>query len=124
MHLIQVAQRAVDLDRAAAFYEMLLETPPAARYDPPGLLFFTIGSTRLLIEVNAPGAIVYLQVNDLRATIDRLRASNVTIESEPHVIFIHNDDTLGTEGMVEWHAFIRDSEGNLVGLVGLEPSVA
>lgn len=124
MHLIQVAQRAFDLDRAAAFYEMLLESPPAARYDPPGLLFFTIGDTRLLIETNAPSATLYLQVSDLRATVERLRAREVTIVSEPHVIFIHNDGTLGADGMVEWQAFIRDSEDNLVGLVGLEPSVA
>jgi methylmalonyl-CoA/ethylmalonyl-CoA epimerase len=34
------------------------------------------------------------------------------------VIFHHDDDTLGPAGSDEWHAFIRDTEGNLVGLVG------
>ena len=39
------------------------------------------------------------------------------MESEPHMIFRHEDDTLGPAGTDEWHAFVRDSEGNLVGLV-------
>ncbi|WP_432477790.1 VOC family protein [Nocardioides sp. GXQ0305] len=39
------------------------------------------------------------------------------VESDPHVIFAHDDDTLGPEGTEEWMAFVRDPEGNLVGLV-------
>ncbi|TWH30512.1 hypothetical protein [Isoptericola variabilis] len=39
------------------------------------------------------------------------------MESEPHVIFTHADDSLGPAGADEWQAFVRDSEGNLVGLV-------
>lgn len=124
MHVLQIAQHADDLDRAAAFYELLLETPPTGRFDPPGLLFFQIGNTRLLLEKNAASALIYLQVDDLDATIARLRAADVTIESEPHVIFTHEDDRLGPAGMTEWQAFIRDSEGNLVGLASLVPAVA
>ena len=44
----------------------------------------------------------------------------IAIESEPHVIFSHEDDALGPAGTDEWHAFIHDSEGNLVGLVSHE----
>lgn len=124
MELLQVAQHAEDLDRAAAFYELLLGTPPTGHFDPPGLLFFQVGQTRLLLEHNAASALLYLRVDDLDATIDRLRAAHVTIESEPHVIFTHEDDQLGPAGTTEWQAFIRDSEGNLVGLVGMEPTVA
>ena len=122
MHLLQVAQRATDLDRAAAFYELLLGTPPIGRFDPPGLLFFEVGNTRLLLEENAASALIYIQVDDLDATIARLRAAEVTIESEPHVIFTHEDDGLGPAGMTEWQAFIRDSEGNLVGLASMVPA--
>ena len=117
MDVFQIAQRATDLDRAAAFYTDLLGAPPTGRFDPPGLLFFQAGSTRLLLEANASSALIYLRVDDVCAKVEVLRASGVKIESEPHVIFSHADDSLGPAGTDEWHAFIRDSEGNLVGLI-------
>jgi methylmalonyl-CoA/ethylmalonyl-CoA epimerase len=117
MGLVQVAQRAQDLDRAAAFYADLLGAPPTARFDPPGLLFFDLDGVRLLLDVAAPSALLYLQVENLTVTVDRLRGRGVVVESEPHVIFRHEDDSLGPAGTEEWHAFVRDSEGNLVGLV-------
>ena len=91
--------------------------PPSATYDPPGLVFFDLAGTRLMLEVNAPAAMLYLAVDDVDATIERLRGDGVTIEHEPHVIFSHDDDTLGPAGTDEWQAFVRDSEGNLLGLV-------
>jgi methylmalonyl-CoA/ethylmalonyl-CoA epimerase len=36
------------------------------------------------------------------------------------VIFSHTDDSLGLAGTDEWQAFVRDSEGNLLGLVSQE----
>ncbi|MGO4105931.1 VOC family protein [Leifsonia sp. YAF41] len=121
MEILQVAQHADDLDRAAAFYEALLGGPPAARFDPPGLLFFNVGRSRLLLEKAAASALIYLQVDDVRATTDALRARGVEIVDAPHVIFSHTDDSLGPAGTDEWMAFIRDSEGNTVGLVSHEP---
>jgi methylmalonyl-CoA/ethylmalonyl-CoA epimerase len=117
MRLVQVAQRAEDLERATAFYTDLLGTPPSATYDPPGLVFFDLVGTRLMLETNAPSAVVYLSVSDIEGTVKRLRRDGVTIEGGPHVIFSHDDDNLGPAGTEEWQAFIRDSEGNLVGLV-------
>ena len=119
---MQVAQRAEDLGRASAFYADLLGAAPTATYDPPGLVFFDLDGVRLMLEVNTTAAMLYLSVPDIEATIDRLRANGVPIESEPHVIFGHADDTLGPAGTDEWQAFIRDSEGNLVGLVEHRPS--
>lgn len=119
--LAQVAQHAEDLDRAAAFYERLLGSPPLARFDPPGLLFFGLGDTRLLLEEGASSALLYLAVDDVPTRIEELRADGVVVEAEPHVIFSHTDDTLGPAGSDEWMAFIRDSEGNLVGLVSHAP---
>lgn len=118
MMLAQVAQHADDLDRAAAFYERLLGSPPLGRFDPPGLLFFGLGDgTRLLLEAGAPSALLYLHVSDVHTRVEQLRADGVLVESEPHVVFSHTDDALGPAGTDEWMAFIRDSEGNLVGLV-------
>ncbi len=121
MRLIQIAQRAEDLPRAAAFYADLLGAPPSATYDPPGLVFFDLGGVRLMLEVGAPSALHYLGVEDIDGTVARLRSAGVTVESEPHLIFGHEDDTLGPAGTDEWQAFVRDTEGNLVGLVEHRP---
>ena len=119
MRLVQVAQHAEDLERASAFYRQLLGSEPTGLFDPPGLVFFDLDGVRLLLDVNAPSALLYLRVDDVAATVERLRGQGVVVESEPHVIFRHEDDTLGPAGTDEWHAFVRDSEGNLVGLVQL-----
>jgi methylmalonyl-CoA/ethylmalonyl-CoA epimerase len=114
--LHQVAQHADDLDRAIAFYTRLIGEPPIATFDPPGLAFFRLGNTRLLIERGAPSALIYLRVDDVRETIERLRTDGVAIANEPHVIFTDDQGMFGPVGAEEWMAFITDSEGNLVGL--------
>jgi predicted enzyme related to lactoylglutathione lyase len=121
MTLVQIAQHADDLQRASSFYADLLGTLPVATFDPPGLVFFDLGGVRLLLEQGAPSALLYLRVDDIDATLERLRAAGVPVESEPHVIFGHDDDTLGPAGTDEWMAFVTDSEGNHVGLVEHRP---
>lgn len=121
MSLMQIAQRAADLERATAFYTDLLGQEPAATFDPPGLVFFDLDGVRLLLDEDAPSALVYFEVGDLEATVERLRSAGIEVDTEPHVIFSHADDTLGPAGTDEWMAFVRDSEGNLVGLVEQRP---
>ena len=58
---------------------------------------------------------------DIDAALARLRTAGTPVETEPHVIFGHDDDTLGPAGTDEWMAFVRDTEGNLVGLVEQRP---
>jgi methylmalonyl-CoA/ethylmalonyl-CoA epimerase len=84
----------IDLPRARAFYERLLQTPPAGIFDPPGLLFFRAGSIRLLLEQGATSALIYFKVDDVRATLESLRADGVEIVAEPELIFSHTDDSL------------------------------
>lgn len=122
MAIAQVAQRVVDLDRASAFYERLLGVEPAARFVPPGLVFFNLDGVRLLLDDKAPSALIYFQVEDVEATIERLRGEGVAIVSEPHVIFQHTDDRIGPAGNDEVMAFFTDSEGNTVGLVSHRPT--
>jgi catechol 2,3-dioxygenase-like lactoylglutathione lyase family enzyme len=121
MQLVQIAQRAEDLARATAFYADLLGEQVLATYDPPGLAFFDLDGTRLLLDVGAPSALIYLRVDDIDATVERLRANGVPVESEPHIIFTHEDGALGPAMTDEWMAFVKDSEGNLVGLVEQRP---
>ena len=80
-------------------------------------MFFDLDGVRLMLEGGTGSAMHYYDVADIDATVDRLRAAGVEIVSEPHVIFSHADDTLGPAGTDEWQAAVRDSEGNLVGLV-------
>ncbi|MFE4195078.1 VOC family protein [Paenarthrobacter sp. NPDC056912] len=117
MHLIQVAQHAEDLERAAAFYTSLLGADPKALFDPPGLLFFDVGAVRLLLDRGAPTSLLYFEVADLHGTVATLRERGVRILADPHMIFAHTDDLLGPAESEEWMAFIEDSEGNTVGLV-------
>src|SRR6476619_3167013 len=124
MRLVQVAQHAEDLDRAARFYSRLVGAGPTARFDPPGLLFFDLDGVRLLLDAAAPSALVYLNVPDVRGLVEELRADGVDVVGEPHVIFQHEDDALGPAGTDEWMAFVTDSEGNTVGLVSHHPSPA
>lgn len=119
--LVQVALRASDLDRAAAFYGDLLGAQPTARFEPPGLLFFDLAGTRLLLDGNAPSSMLYLEVDDVRRMVEEVRG-RAEVVSEPHAIFTHDDDTLGPAGTTEWQAFVNDSEGNLLGLVSFEPT--
>jgi methylmalonyl-CoA/ethylmalonyl-CoA epimerase len=121
MQLVQIAQHAEDLDRATGFYRDLLGSDPTATYDPPGLVFFNLDGVRLLLDRGAPSALLYLAVEDIEGTVSRLRAAGVSVEGEPRVIFTHEDDTLGPAGTDEWMGFVRDSEGNLVGLVERRP---
>ena len=121
MAMIQVAQRAEDLARATRWYADLLGAEPVATFDPPGLVFFDVDGLRLLLDQGAPSALHYLGVDDIAATVGRLRGRGVAVESEPSVIFTHEDDTLGPAGTDEWMAFVRDSEDNLVGLVERRP---
>jgi catechol 2,3-dioxygenase-like lactoylglutathione lyase family enzyme len=116
--LVQIAQHADDLERATAFYTDLLGSGPTATFDPPGLAFFDLAGVRLMLSAGSAPATIYLRVDDIDATVDRLRER---VESEPHVIFGHDDDALGPAGTDEWQAFVRDSEGNLVGLVEQRP---
>jgi predicted enzyme related to lactoylglutathione lyase len=121
MKLQQIAQHADDLDRAADFYTALLETTPTATFDPPGLLFFDLDGVRLLLDRNAPSSLVYLRVENVHEALERLEGLADLI-SEPHVIFHHDDDALGPAGHDEWQAFIKDSEGNTVGLIAFQRS--
>ena len=116
MKLHQIAQHADDLDRAVAFYTGILGGDVIARYDPPGLAFLRLGQARLLLEKGASSALIYLRVDDVRHSTSQLREAGVTIHSEPHRIHVDDEGIFGEPGFEEWMTFIRDSEGNLVGL--------
>ncbi len=114
--LTQVAQHADDLDRATAFYRDVLGLRHIATYRPPELAFFDLDGVRLLIEKGAPSAVLYLATDDLEADVARLRAHDVAIVQEPHLVFT-DDGTFGTRDKEIRMAAFRDSEGNLLCLM-------
>jgi methylmalonyl-CoA/ethylmalonyl-CoA epimerase len=122
--LRQVAQHVEDMDRAVAFYRDVLGLDLIARFDPPGLAFFDLGPTRLLLEAGAPSSILYLAVDDVAAATESLRRAGVAIESEPHVIYDDDEGRFGPAGEAEEMSFFRDSEGNLSALAGRKRSDA
>jgi len=119
--LHQVALHAEDLDRATTFYRDVVGLRLVARFDPPGLAFFELGSVRLLLEQGAPNSLLYLLVDDIDAEQARLAAAGVTFGSSPHLVHHDADGTFGAAGVGEWMTFFHDSEGNVVALVERRP---
>ena len=114
--LHQVAQKAGDLGRSIEFYRDVLGLELIASFEPPGLAFFRLGDTRLMLEGSAPSATLYLRVDDIEATFDELRGRGVAFEDEPHVIFRDDEGRFGAAGQEEWMTFFRDPDGNLLAL--------
>jgi predicted enzyme related to lactoylglutathione lyase len=78
---------------------------------------------RLLVERAPEGtgaSVLYLTVDDIRATRAALEERGVRFEDEPSVIFRDQDGTFGEAGIDEWMTFFRDSEGNLLALSSRE----
>jgi methylmalonyl-CoA/ethylmalonyl-CoA epimerase len=115
--LSQIGQIAVgvrDLDRAVGFYQTTLGMKLLFRV--PNLAFFDCDGVRLMltvpekIEFDHPASVIYYKVADLPAAHAALVARDVKFDASPHVIAKMPDHDL-------WMAFLRDSEGNLLGLM-------
>jgi methylmalonyl-CoA/ethylmalonyl-CoA epimerase len=91
-----------------------------AQYDPPGLAFFRLGPTRLLLEHSATAraseAVLYFEVPDIDAAYASLTANGVKFDSAPHLIFRDEKGTFGVAGGEEWMAFFKDPDGNVLAL--------
>jgi len=118
----QIAQHADDLERAVRFYRDVLGLRFLASFDPPGLAFFDVDGGRLLLEKAAPSALVYLAVDDLVASVDRIRVGGAEVVGEPALVHRDVEGTFGPAGGEEWMAFLRDSEGNTLALVERRPA--
>jgi methylmalonyl-CoA/ethylmalonyl-CoA epimerase len=117
VHLSEIGQIAInvhDLDRAADFYQQTLGMNLLFRL--PKMAFFDCGGVRLMLappekpEFDHPASLIYYKVADLPAVHAALAAREVVFESAPHFVAKLPDHDL-------WMAFLRDSEGNLIGLL-------
>ena len=123
MKFRQVAQRIENLDRAVAFYNRILGFEPIAVFNPPGFAFYDMDGVRLFLDVNAPAALIYLEVEDVTAKVEELRADGIKVLNEPHVVFPDEGGLFDVPGD-EWLAFVEDSEGNQLGLMSRKPSAS
>jgi methylmalonyl-CoA/ethylmalonyl-CoA epimerase len=111
----QIAVPVQDLDRAVTFYAEVLGLPLLFR-SPPGLAFFDCGGVRLMLsrpegqDAGSSASVVYYVVADLPAAHAALLARGANLVQPPHLIARLPDHDL-------WMAFLRDSEGNLLGLM-------
>ncbi|HYN81370.1 MAG TPA: VOC family protein [Gemmatimonadaceae bacterium] len=110
----QIAINVQDLQRAVGFYRDKLGLK--LLYEFPGLAFFDCGGVRLMMsraekaEFDHPASIIYYKVSDIQDASRALVAAGVPLEHEPTIIAKMPDHDL-------WMSFVRDSEGNVVGLM-------
>lgn len=117
LRIKQIAQRAIDIERAKQFYIDHFGAVEIATFDPPGLAFLDVSGLRLLLSTQSSPSTFYLDVPDVHDTVATLRSQGVEITTEPHVIFHDATGQFGSPGDDEWMAFFRDSEGNDVGSI-------
>ena len=112
----QIAVFARDLDEAISFYRDTLGATYLTKFDPPGLVFFDFGGTRVLLEKTGPKASVYFRVDDIHAAHQELSEKGVKFIAEPHMIFRDDSGMFGTAGEEEWMAFFSDPSDNILAL--------
>ena len=110
----QIAINCHDLKRATEFYRDKLGL--RLLYEFPGLAFFDCGGVRLMLskpekaEFDHPASIIYYKVADIHQATRAISDQGVALEHEPSIIARMPDHDL-------WMSFVRDTEGNLVGLM-------
>ncbi|RDI97642.1 glyoxalase [Dyella solisilvae] len=111
----QIAITVSDVDAALSFYRDILGLPFLFR-PAPNLAFLDSGGVRLMLSTpqgaGAVGAnsILYFKVADIEKTFTSLLDRGAVGEREPQATAELSDHTL-------WLAFLRDPDGNLVGLM-------
>ena len=112
----QIALNAHDIDRAVAFYRDKLGMKHLFSV-PPNLAFFDCDGIRLMLslppkpEFDHPGSIIYFNVVDIHEAHATLSDRGVNFEEAPSFVA-----DMGTYDL--WLAAFRDSENNLLALMG------
>jgi len=115
----QIAIAISDLEESVNFYEKILKLEKL--FDvPPNLAFFNCGGVRLMLttlqgaEEDHKTSVIYYRISEIEAIFEELQSLQVNIERAP-----------GMAAKMEYHelwiGFIRDPDGNLVGLMEDKP---
>jgi methylmalonyl-CoA/ethylmalonyl-CoA epimerase len=114
----QIALPVRDLDRAVAFYRDVLGL--AFLFRVPNLAFFDCAGVRLMLsppetaELERHSSIIYFGVDDIHAAHQTLRDRGAQFDDQPHIVA--NMETYNL-----WMAFLRDPDGNLLGIMSEAP---
>lgn len=118
--LRQIAFSTTDLQRFVAFYRDVLGLELIAEFSPPGLAFFRLGGTRLLVEQGSErpsaSAVLYFEVDAIEAAQAELERRGVRFTSRPHLIHRDESGSFGAPGGEEWMTFFEDVDGNVLAL--------
>jgi methylmalonyl-CoA/ethylmalonyl-CoA epimerase len=112
-HLGQIALTVKDLARARAFYRDVLGM--TFLFDAGTMAFFQCGAVRLMIGIAEQdaaigGTILYFQVTHITEVCTELTRRGVQFVQPAHEVAKMPDHVL-------WMAFLKDSEGNTLGLM-------
>ena len=118
--IMQILVPVGDLDRAVAFYADVLGLPMLFRF--PGNAFFDAHGVRLYLatptEAGFDGvATIYFRVDDVTGTLALLESRGAPVHERPEIVF-------GTEDYDLWLAFVKDLDGNNIGLMREAPKGA
>jgi predicted enzyme related to lactoylglutathione lyase len=115
----QIAINVKDIDRAVAFYRDKLGMKHLFSA-PPNLAFFDCDGIRLMLspppkpEFDHPSSIIYFKVDDIQQAHATLADRGVEFAEKPTFVA-----DMGTYDL--WLASFRDSENNLLALMGHVP---
>jgi len=113
--LAQVAMTVSNVDQILPFYQDILGLPLLFR-SGSNLAFFSMGPVRLMLTTpqgaGAPGqnSILYFRVHDLEYTHHAMVQQGAFNQRGPQLAARMPDHEL-------WMAFVRDPDGNLIGLI-------
>jgi catechol 2,3-dioxygenase-like lactoylglutathione lyase family enzyme len=118
--LRQIGLPSGNLSKSVQFYRDTLGLEFIAQFDSPGLAFFRLGETRLLLEqssnARATEAVMYFDVADIHTAYLTLKERGVEFDSVPHLIYQDGGGKFGSPGGEEWMAFFKDPDGNVLAL--------
>lgn len=109
--VLQISLPVQDMARATAFYRDVLGLK--FLMGGPNMAFFDCGGVRLYLASGVgagTSSSVYFRCEDMVAQLAALKERQVSIHKEPHIIAPMPDHDL-------WLMWIRDSEGNLLGIM-------
>ncbi len=114
----QISVNVHELERATAFYRDTLGMK--CLFTVPKMAFFDCGGIRLMLappekpEFDHPSSILYFKVEDIDGAAATLLERGVAFDAKPHLVARMPAHDL-------WLAFFRDSENNLLSLMGEKP---